>query len=160
MPRTGGHNASIDLAAAQRQGVAVAGTPGVVSATPELTWALLLGLARRIPVEHANVQNGGWQTTVGMDLEGRTLGIVGLGRIGKRVAKVAQAFGMRVVAWSANLTDEAAKAEGVERVQTVVELCERSDFVTIHTKLSDRTRGLIGPGGSSVQPRDLTGQMR
>ena len=132
----------------------------MVSATPELTWALLLGLARRIPVEHANVQNGGWQTTVGMDLEGRTLGIVGLGRIGKRVAKVAQAFGMRVVAWSANLTDEAAKAEGVERVQTVVELCERSDFVTIHTKLSDRTRGLIGPGGSSVQPRDLTGQMR
>ena len=132
----------------------------MVSATPELTWALLLALARKIPVEHANVQSGGWQTTVGMDLEGRVLGIVGLGRIGKRVAKVAQAFGMRVVAWSANLTDEAAKAEGVERVRSVVELCERSDFVTIHTKLSDRTRGLIGPGRASRNLIELTHQTR
>lgn len=127
-PRTGGHNASIDLAACERQGVAVGGTSGIVSATPELTWALLLGLARRIPTEHANVQAGRWQSTVGLDLEGRTLGIVGLGRIGKRVAKVAQAFGMRVIAWSQNLTDEAARAEGVERVGDVIELCKQSDL--------------------------------
>jgi lactate dehydrogenase-like 2-hydroxyacid dehydrogenase len=110
----------------------------------ELTWALILGLARRIPVEDAAVRAGSWQTTVGTDLAGRTLGIAGLGRIGSRVARVGAAFGMRVVAWSQNLDPERARSKGVLPVSKL-ELLTESDVLTIHLVLSDRTRGLFGP---------------
>jgi phosphoglycerate dehydrogenase-like enzyme len=140
---SGMRNAAIDLAAAGD--VVVCGT-GSSSAPPaELTWGLILGLARQIPFENAQMrQNGPWQSTVGVDLHGRHLGIIGLGKIGIQVARVGQAFGMHVSAWSPNLTDERAAAVGVQRVASKEELLERSDFVTIHLVLAPTTRGIIG----------------
>ena len=142
---TGMGNAAIDIPAAQRNGVVVCGTGGHGPATAELAWALILGLARKIPVEDANMRQGGWQTTIGTDLAGTTLGLVGLGNLGKQMVPVAKAFNMDVVAWSTNLDPEAARAAGAEPV-TKDELFERSDFVSVHYKLSDRSRGLIGAG--------------
>jgi phosphoglycerate dehydrogenase-like enzyme len=115
------------------------------SSTPtiEFTWAAILALARNIAVEAASVRAGHWQVGLGTELRGRTLGILGLGRIGTEVARIAQAFGMQVIAWSENLTDEAASAVGVRRV-TKEALLAQSDFLSIHTRLSDRTLGLIG----------------
>ena len=139
---TGAKNASIDVAAAAERGVPVCGTGAHSSGTAELTWALILAVARHLPEEMANVQRGGWQTTVGTDLAGRRLGIVGLGRLGTRVARIGQAFEMDVVAWSQNLTDERAADAGVRRV-TKEELLRTADVVTVHLQLSDRTRGLI-----------------
>jgi phosphoglycerate dehydrogenase-like enzyme len=140
---TGMRNAAIDLAAAGD--VVVCGT-GSSSAPPaELTWGLILGLARQIPFESARLrQSGPWQSTVGVDLHGRRLGIIGLGKIGTRVAQVGQAFGMHVTAWSPNLTDERASAAGVQRITSQEELLESSDFVTIHLVLAPATRGIIG----------------
>ena len=140
---SGMHNASIDVAAANEHEITVCNTASHPTGTPELTWTLILSLARRIPDEFANVREGRWQTTVGVDLAGKTLGIMGLGRLGSRVAQVAAAFGMSVIAWSENLTDARAIECGAVRV-TKDELLAQSDFITIHLVLSDRTRGLIG----------------
>jgi phosphoglycerate dehydrogenase-like enzyme len=138
-------NASIDLAAARERGVTVCGTPAIGSSTVELTWALLLSLVRGVPAADAALRSGVWQTgsLPGADLADATLGVLGLGRLGSKVATVAQAFGMRVRAWSANLTDERAAEVGVERAG-FEELLSTSDIVTIHLRLSDRTRGLLG----------------
>jgi phosphoglycerate dehydrogenase-like enzyme len=109
----------------------------------ELTWALVLAVARHVPAEDAALRAGQWQTTLGTDLAGATLGVVGLGRLGTRVARIGQAFGMDVVAWSRHLTDERAAEAGVRRVEKDV-LFATADVVTVHLVLSDRTRGLVG----------------
>ncbi|MBL0886424.1 D-2-hydroxyacid dehydrogenase family protein [Myceligenerans indicum] len=140
---TGRANAAIDLDAARARGVAVCGTESPSSATPELTWGLILAVLRGIPQEDAGMRTGGWQTTVGGDLEGRRLGVVGLGRLGARVARVGAAFGMDVVAWSQNLDAARAASEGVRAVSKR-ELFATSDVVTLHYKLSARSRGLVG----------------
>jgi phosphoglycerate dehydrogenase-like enzyme len=140
---TGARNAAIDVAAAAERGVPVCGTGAHPTGTVELTWALILGLARHLPAEDAGVRAGGWQRTVGTDLAGATLGVVGLGRLGTRVARIGSAFGMEVVAWSQNLTDERAAEAGVRRVDKDV-LLATADVVTLHLVLSARTRGLIG----------------
>jgi|SRR3954471_2792742 phosphoglycerate dehydrogenase-like enzyme len=136
---TGAANASIDVAAANAHGVTVCGTGYFSSPTAELTWGLILALARHIPAEDAAVRAGGWQHTIGADLAQRTLGVIGYGRLGTRVAEVARAFGMDVIAWSQNLRE----ADGAT-VVTKEELLARSDIITIHLRLSERTRGLIG----------------
>jgi phosphoglycerate dehydrogenase-like enzyme len=139
---TGMRNASIDVAAARERGVTVCGTPGSSGSTGELTWGLILALFRQIPREDRALREGKWQTTVGIGLAGKTLGIVGLGTIGSQVAKVGAAFGMEVIAWSQNLDAERAGKVGAKRVERD-ELLARSDVVTIHVVLSERTRGLI-----------------
>jgi phosphoglycerate dehydrogenase-like enzyme len=141
---TGMSNAAIDLDAAKRSGVVVSGTRSRGASTGELTIGLLLALARRIPHEDAALRAGDWQTRIGIGLSGRTLGVIGLGRIGAQVATVALALGMDVVAWSQNLTDERAAEVGVRRAATLHELLAAADAITIHVRLSDRTRGLIG----------------
>lgn len=140
---TGARNASIDLVAALELGIVVSGTGANGTGAPELTWALILAAARHIPTETASFRGGGWQASVGRDLYGSTLGIIGLGRIGSQIAKVGIAFGMDVVAWSQNLTEEAARASGVRRVDKE-ELLRTADWVTLHLVLSDRTNGIIG----------------
>jgi len=142
---SGMRNAAIDLAAAKAQGVMVCGTASSPIPPMELAWGLILGLARRIiPENQAFRDNGPWQSSVGTDLAGARLGIVGLGKIGSKMAGIAKAFGMEALAWSPNLTDERAAAAGVERARSKQELMERSDFVSIHLVLSASTRGLIG----------------
>lgn len=140
---TGARNASIDVEAARRRGVVVSGTGSLGTAPAELTWALILGWSRHLLTEADNLRTGGWQTTVGRDLAGRTIGIVGLGRIGTQVARVAGAFGMEVLAWSHHLTPDRA-AEAGARAVSLEELLAASDVVTVHQVLSDRTRLLIG----------------
>jgi phosphoglycerate dehydrogenase-like enzyme len=140
---TGMRNKSIDVEAATARGITVCGTGSQATATAELTWALILATLRHIPQEDASVRAGGWQQTIGTDLAGARLGVVGLGRLGSRVATIGQAFGMDVVAWSQNLTDERAAEHGVRRVERD-ELFATSDVVTIHLLWSRRTRGLIG----------------
>jgi phosphoglycerate dehydrogenase-like enzyme len=140
---TGMANPSIDLAAARERGVVVCGTGGLPSPTAELTWGLILALLRHIPAEDARLRAGGWQATVGTELAGRTLGVIGLGRLGRRVARVARAFEMDVLAWSQNLDPDEARHHGAEPVRRD-ELLSRADVVTIHLRLSARTRGLIG----------------
>jgi phosphoglycerate dehydrogenase-like enzyme len=140
---TGMANASIDLEAARRRGVTVCGTGGLPSPTAELTWGLIIALARHITDEDARVRAGGWQATVGTELAGRTLGVIGLGRLGARVATVGRAFEMDVLAWSQNLDPAHAASLGATAVSKD-ELLARADFVTIHLKLSERSRGLIG----------------
>jgi phosphoglycerate dehydrogenase-like enzyme len=139
---TGMRNASIDLKAAAERGVLVCGTEVLTPPTVELTWGLILAIARHIPREDQGMRNGQWQSTVGVDLQGRTLGLLGLGRLGSRVADIGEAFGMRVIAWSQNLTEERAKSFGAERVEKQ-ELFRRADFLSIHMVLSSRTRGLV-----------------
>ncbi len=139
---TGSRNASIDVAAATERGIIVCGTASHATGPVELTWALILAVARHVPQEDASVRAGGWQETVGTDLAGATLGVVGLGRLGERVARIGQAFGMDVVAWSQNLTDERAGEVGVRRVSKD-ELFATADVVTVHLVLSDRTRNLV-----------------
>jgi phosphoglycerate dehydrogenase-like enzyme len=140
---TGMRNKSIDVAAANECGITVCGTGSQATATAELTWALILAAARHVPQEDAAVRAGGWQQTIGTDLAGARLGVVGLGRLGTQVARIGQAFGMDVVAWSQNLTDERAAEHGVRRVERE-ELFATSDVVTVHLLWSRRTRGLIG----------------
>ncbi|MBV9666416.1 MAG: D-2-hydroxyacid dehydrogenase family protein [Actinobacteria bacterium] len=140
---TGPRNAAIDVAAANERGVTVSGTWGIVSNTVELTWALMLAVVRGLPDEVAAVRSGGWQQGLGRDLNGKTLGVLGVGNIGSQVAHIAQAFGMGVIAWSQNLTDERAEGVGAKRVEKE-DLFRRADIVTVHLVLSDRTRGLIG----------------
>jgi len=139
----GMRNAAIDVAAATELGILVCGSSGSSRATMELTWALILALLRSIPREHQATREGRWQETVGIGLEGKTLGIIGLGNIGGQVAEVARAFHMRLIAWSQNLTEERAAACGAERVSKE-DLLARADIVTIHLQLSPRTTGLIG----------------
>jgi phosphoglycerate dehydrogenase-like enzyme len=136
-------NASIDLDSARDRGVVVCGTGSRAGGPVELTWALVLGLVRRLREEDAAVRAGGWQQGVPGDLGGRRLGLLGLGRLGSRVAAVGQAFGMDVVAWSENLRAEDAAAVGVTRVERE-ELLRTAHVVSIHLRLSDRTRGLLG----------------
>ncbi|OBK43957.1 D-2-hydroxyacid dehydrogenase family protein [Mycobacterium kubicae] len=140
---------NLDLAAASDCGVLVAhsnfASPRfrtVSDATPEFTWGLLIATVRNLAEEHRRMREGGWQTTTGMTLSGKTLGLLGLGRIGRRMAEYAQVFGMEVIAWSQNLTEEAAAEVGVRRVEKA-ELFEESDVVSIHVVLSERTRGLV-----------------
>lgn len=142
---SGMRNAAIDVAAAREQGVTVCGTASRSEPPAELTWALILALARSVVQEAGSFRaNGPWQSTVGVDLHGRTLGVLGLGNIGSRVARVGVAFGMHVVAWSENLTAERARAAGAELASSKQALLEQSDFVSIHLVLSPRTRGLLG----------------
>ncbi|MBT2566861.1 D-2-hydroxyacid dehydrogenase family protein [Arthrobacter sp. ISL-85] len=140
---TGMANAAIDLEAAAEHGVTVCGTPGSPTAAPELAWALLLAIARHLPAEENSLRAGTWQSTVGFELAGKTLGVVGLGKIGRRVAAYGQAFGMDVVAWSQNLTPEAAKEAGARRVSKD-ELFTVADVVTLHLRLSPRSENTVG----------------
>jgi phosphoglycerate dehydrogenase-like enzyme len=143
---SGMRNSVIDYAAAEAHGVTVCGTASSSTPPVELTWALLLGLARGIVEESGALRSGGpWQSTVGADLHGRRLGLLGLGKIGSRVAQVGLAFGMEVHAWSQNLTRERADEAGVELAPSKEDLLANSDFVSVHLALSDRTRGLLGP---------------
>lgn len=142
---SGMRNTVIDYAAAKAYGVTVCGTPSSSTPPVELTWALLLGLARGIVAENGALRAGGpWQSTVGADLHGRRLGLLGLGKIGGSVARVGLAFGMRVAAWSRNLTEERAEEVGVDRASSKEELLTDSDFVSVHLALGERTRGLVG----------------
>jgi len=140
---TGSRNAAIDLEAAKKHGVEVAHTGYQSAPTIEFTWALILALARNIAPENTSLRSGGWQTTVGADLYGKTLGVLGLGNIGAHVAEIGKAFGMNVIAWSQNLTQEKAASLGVRFVPKD-ELLSEADFLTIHLVLSDRSRGIIG----------------
>lgn len=141
--------ANLDMQAATDHGVLVVHTDfsrpafaNISNATPELTWGLMIATVRHMALEGRRMHGGGWQATTGIILEGRTLGLLGLGRIGKRMAQYAHAFGMPVIAWSQNLTEEAAAASGAVRVEKE-ELFRRSDVLSIHVQLSERTRGLV-----------------
>jgi phosphoglycerate dehydrogenase-like enzyme len=140
---TGAGNASIDVVAAADHGIGVVHTGYRSDPTIELTWALILASARHLVPESNAVRAGGWQQTVGTDLRGKTLGVLGLGRIGSQVARVGSAFGMRLIAWSQNMTSEAATAAGALLVSKD-QLFERADILTIHVVLSGRTRRLVG----------------
>ncbi|HEX3736694.1 MAG TPA: D-2-hydroxyacid dehydrogenase family protein [Solirubrobacterales bacterium] len=140
---TGMANVAIEVAAARQAGVVVCGTGMHAPGTAEHSWALILALVRNVPAEDAGMRAGAWQTTVGGDLEGATLGLVGLGRLGGRMVPVAHAFGMEVLAWSQNLDPEAARELGARPVEKA-ELFERADVVSIHYKLGERSRGLVG----------------
>lgn len=142
---TGMWNPSIDLSAAAAHGVVVCGTDNESDPPTELAWALILRLARNLVPENTAFRTGGpWQSTVGIDLNGQQLGLLGLGKIGSRMARIGLAFGMKVVAWSQNLTSAQTDAVGVSLAGSKEELLESSDFVSIHLVLSDRTQGLIG----------------
>ena len=140
---TGMRNASIDLKAAAERGITVCGTQGLSYPTAELAWGLILSLARRIWIEDAELRAGHFQTTLGIGLNGKTLGVIGLGTLGSRVARFGTAFEMEVLAWSQNLTADRAAAVGATLV-TKEELLRRSDFISLHLVLSDRSRGIIG----------------
>ena len=140
---TGPRNASIDLEAAAAHGIQVAHTGYFGSPTVELTWALILASARHVVAEVNAVRGGGWQHSIGDDLSGKTLGLIGLGNVGGKVAKIGLAFGMNVIAWSQNLTGEKAALVGATLVSKE-ELLRQSDIVSIHLVLSERTRGLVG----------------
>ena len=137
------HNASIDFEAARTHGVQVCGTNSVGHSTAELAFALVLQLARNLAGETASLASGGWQMGVGRDLHGARLGIVGLGRLGSLMAGYGRAFGMEVVAWSANLTDDKAAEKGARRLSKE-DLFASSDFISVHMRLSARTEGLVG----------------
>jgi phosphoglycerate dehydrogenase-like enzyme len=141
---TGKWNPSVDLEAALERGITVCHTRSVVYPTAEMTWGLILALARHIPVEDDNLRaNGAWQRSIGIDLHGKTLGLVGLGTVGRQVAHIGQAFGMNVIAWSQNLTAEACRQFGVSHASKQ-ELLRTADVLSIHVQLSKRTIGLIG----------------
>jgi phosphoglycerate dehydrogenase-like enzyme len=150
---------NLDMAAASEHGVLVAHSnfahprfTSVRDATPELAWGLMIATVRNLAEEHRRMREGAWQTTTGLTLSGKTLGLLGLGRIGKRMAEYAKVFGMEVIAWSQNLTEEAAAAVGARRVEKAT-LFEESDVVSIHLVLSERTRGLVaGPDLALMKP--------
>ncbi|MDQ4501333.1 D-2-hydroxyacid dehydrogenase family protein [Sinomonas sp. ASV322] len=150
---TGRRNASIDLKATAARGITVCHTGYVPAPAAEHTWALIHAATRRLDVELGAIPSGGWQTTVGRGLEGARLGVLGLGNLGSRVAKVGLAFGMDVVAWSENLTDERAAEVGVRRVPRD-ELFASADILTIHLVLSKRTRGLVGAAELALMKPD------
>jgi phosphoglycerate dehydrogenase-like enzyme len=140
---TGMRNAAIDSKACEELGIELKFTGYVESGAPEMTWALLMAAARHIVTENNNFTSGKWQSTIGVDLKGKTIGIVGLGRVGSQIAKYAKAFDMKVIAWSENLTVEKAAEAGAVLVSKE-SLFEWSDFVSVHLVLSDRSRGIIG----------------
>jgi len=141
---SGMRNAAIDVFAAQARGIPVCGTESLGSPTAELTIGLIIELARKIGIENARLKAGGrWQSTLRIDLNGKTLGIIGLGKLGTRVAAVGNALSMKVIAWSQNLTADKAKESSATLVSKE-ELLRQSDFVTVHVQLSARTKGLIG----------------
>jgi len=140
---TGWRNLGIDMAACRERGILVCGTEAGSSPTAELAWGLITAAARHIAAEDHALRTGRWQSTVGVSLQGKTLGILGLGRLGSQMARIGNAFGMQVIAWSQNLTAERAREAGAKRVDKD-ELFRLSDVLTIHLILSDRTRGLVG----------------
>ena len=140
---TGPRNASIDVEAAAERGIAVAHTGYNARSTIEMTWALILASARQVASENAHLRAGGWQLTVGEGLHGKTLGVLGLGKIGSEVARIGLAFGMEVIAWSQNLTPDRSRGCGA-RLVSKEELFRGADILTIHLVLSQRTKGLIG----------------
>jgi phosphoglycerate dehydrogenase-like enzyme len=139
---TGSGNASIDMAAAQERHIRVTATGYRSAPTIELTWALILAAVRNLVGEASSLRAGGWQTSVGRELSGRVLGVLGLGRIGSEIARIGTVFGMEVIAWSQHLTPQRARAAGAAWVSKE-ELFARSDVLSIHVVLSDRTRGLV-----------------
>jgi phosphoglycerate dehydrogenase-like enzyme len=139
---TGKRNASVDLAACKERGITVCGTVGSEGSTIELAWALILAVVRGIPREDRGLREHRWQIAVGMELRNKTLGVLGLGRVGTQVAQIGRAFGMQIIAWSQNLTQERASEQAAELV-TKRQLFERADVVTIHLVLSDRTRKIV-----------------
>lgn len=140
---TGGRNASFDVEAATELGIVVCGTGGAGEGPTELTWGLIIGLLRKIPQEDRLTREGHWQTSIGVGLKDKTLGLIGLGHIGGLMARVGNAFQMNVIAWSQNLTQERA----AECQATLVDkntLFRESDIASVHLRLSERTRGLVG----------------
>lgn len=155
MTVTGKAHRTLDLAAATERGIAVSNVSTdakASNATPEMTWALILAAARHVPFEDRQLRAGHWQNTMGMLLDGKTLGLLGLGRVGQRVAAIGQAFGMKVIAWSPNLTTEAAAVHGVSRVGKQ-ELFARSDVLSVHVVLSERSRHLVGRADLALMKR-------
>jgi len=140
---TGQRNASIDLEAATEFGIIVCGTRYITNGAPELTWGFVMGLSRNLFNEYRSLKAGGWQISIGKELRGKTIGIVGLGNIGGMVAKYARAFDMNIISWSQNLTPEKAENHGAMMV-TKEELFSSADFITLHLVLSNRTKGIIG----------------
>ena len=140
---TGLRNLSLDEKTAEELGITIKHTSYTDSGAAEMTWALLMAISRNIPLENQNLKNGRWQTTIGMDLTKKTIGIIGLGGIGSKIARYAKAFNMKVIAWSANLTAERAEEGGAQLVSKE-ELFRLSDFISIHLVLSDRSRGIVG----------------
>jgi len=140
---TGMRNASIDTKAVEELGITLKYTGYLESGAPEMTWALIMAIARHIPQESNNFKSGGWQTTIGGDFKGKTMGILGMGRVGSKIAAYAKAFDMNIIAWSPNLTAEKAAESGAQLVSKE-ELFKQADFVTIHMVLSDRSRGIVG----------------
>ncbi|MFI9781621.1 D-2-hydroxyacid dehydrogenase family protein [Streptomyces sp. NPDC051956] len=140
---TGPRNAAIDVAAATRLGIVVSGTGYYPEPTVELTWALILAAVRNLPAEERSMRDKGWQHTVGTELRGKTLGLLGLGNLGSRVARIGQAFGMDTIAWSQNLTPPRAAEHGVRAV-TKEELFANADVLSVHLVLGPRTQGLVG----------------
>lgn len=149
---TGHVHAGLDAKAAAERGIAVTTTASSRYATAELTFGLVLALARQIVAHHNSVQSGGWQIELGHDVRGKTIGIVGIGNLGAQVAGFARAFGMNVVAWSQNLTEEQAAKAGARKV-TKEELFRTSDYVTVHYKLSARSKGIIGPADIALMKK-------
>jgi len=151
---------NLDMAAASECGILVAQSDfanprfaSVRDATPEFAWGLMIATVRNLAEEHRRMRDGAWQTTVGVTLSGKTLGLLGLGRVGKRMAKYAKAFGMEVIAWSQNLTEEAATAAGARRVEKAA-LFEEADVVSIHLVLSERTQGLVAEPELALMKQD------
>ena len=140
---TGMQNASVDAAALAERGIVFCGTEGLGHSTAELTWGLILALLRNIPREDRAIRQGRWQTTMGYGAKGKTLGIIGLGRLGTMVAGYGKAFGLDVIGWSRSLTEARATELGIKRVEKD-ELFRRADIVTIHVNLNDSSRGLVG----------------
>ena len=141
---TGRNNATLDMAAASARGIPMSKTDtGVNESTSELIWALIMSLARQIPANDASLRQGHWQHRLGITLAGKTLGVIGLARMGSRIAEIGRTFGMNVIAWSPRLTDEAASAVGAQRVDRDALLTD-ADIVTVHVALNAGTRGLIG----------------
>lgn len=141
---SGMRNLAIDVEAANECGVTVCGTESPGNSTMELTWALILALVRRIPTEDRATRAGRWQLTLGEEVHGKTLGIIGLARIGSNVARVARAFGMKILAWNPSLTQERAAEHDAELAPSLADLLKRSDIVTLHVALNERSRGLLG----------------
>jgi phosphoglycerate dehydrogenase-like enzyme len=140
---TGARNAAIDTAACEERGIAVAFTGYTSAPTIEMTWALILAASRHLVAENLAFRRGGWQQGVGIGLAGKTLGVLGLGRVGSAVAKIGAAFGMKLITWSPNMTPERA-AEGGATAVSKQELLRQADILTIHMVLSPKTRGLLG----------------
>ncbi|MEK9692412.1 MAG: D-2-hydroxyacid dehydrogenase family protein [Rhodospirillaceae bacterium] len=140
---SGMRNRGIDSNAASELGITVCGTPSVGRPTADLAWGLILGLARQIPMEDRRVRSGGWQKSIGVGLQGKTLGLAGVGNLGSSMVPIAKAFGMKVIGWSENLSFEKCAELDIEKV-TKEDLLSRSDFISIHLILSERTRGIFG----------------